>query len=146
MDQQTTKITGGCLCGAVRFEVQAPPLFARTCWCRLCQHIGAGGPTVNVGFSATGFQVEGETRDLAGVADSGSHMHRRFCPLCGSHLFSTSESRPQFVVVRAGALDDPDLAKPSMTIWTAAAPRWACFDPDLPQIAGQPTPPPSPAA
>jgi hypothetical protein len=44
--------------------------------------------------------------------------------------------------VRAGALDDPNLAPPSAIIWGKSAPAWACFDPDLPRIEGQPPPPP----
>jgi hypothetical protein len=145
MGDEATTITGGCLCGAVRFEVSAPPLFARTCWCRLCQHIGAGGPSVNVGFPSTALRVEGELRDFSSLADSGNRMHRHFCPRCGSHIYVGSEARPWAVVVRAGALDDPEIAQPSMTIWTAEAPGWACIDADLPQVPGQPAPPPNPA-
>jgi hypothetical protein len=67
-------------------------------------------------------------------------MHRKFCPNCGTQLFSQAESRPGLVFIRAGALDDPEIAKPSSTIWTASAPSWATIDPDLPQVAGQPAP------
>jgi hypothetical protein len=45
--------------------------------------------------------------------------------------------------VRAGALDDPNLAAPTAIIWSASAPAWACFDPDLPRIEGQPPPLPT---
>lgn len=141
MAEDAPNIAGGCLCGAVRFTVTAQPVLARTCWCRLCQHIGAGGPTVNVVFPAEAVRIEGETRDFTSTADSGNSMHRRFCVQCGSHLFSTAESRPQVIVIRAGALDDPETARPSMTIWTESAPSWACFDPDLPQVAQQAPPP-----
>jgi hypothetical protein len=45
-------ITGGCRCGAVRYSIEAEPLFARHCWCRDCQYIGAGAGTVNVFFAS----------------------------------------------------------------------------------------------
>jgi len=134
------EITGGCLCRAVRYRITAEPITARVCWCRLCQYIGAGSATVNVCFPSDAITIEGELRDYRSVADSGNVMHRRFCPSCGTHLFSEAESRPHLIFVRAGTLDDPEIARPAMTIWTSAAPSWACIDPQLPALEGQPHP------
>lgn len=50
-------------------------------------------------------KVSGETRDYTLLADSGNVAHRRFCPVCGTHLFSASEARPHLVFVRAGTLE-----------------------------------------
>jgi hypothetical protein len=124
----------------VTFELSSDPISARACWCRLCQYIGAGGATVNVAFYSNSLTVKGETRDFASEADSGSRMHRRFCPACGTHLFSEAEPRPYLVFVRAGALDNPEIVQPVATIWTRQAPSWACFDPNLPELEGQPPP------
>jgi hypothetical protein len=135
------EITGGCLCRAVRYRVTAEPIMARACWCRLCQYLGAGGPTVNVCFPADAVTITGVLRDLTGIADSGNVMHRRFCPACGTQLTSAAESLPHLLFLRAGTLDDPEVAKPVMTIWTAAAPSWAVIDRRLPAFAGQPPPP-----
>jgi hypothetical protein len=133
-------ITGGCLCKAVRYRVSAAPIVTRVCWCRLCQYIGAGSGTVNTCFPTAALTVTGTIRDYPSVADSGNVMHRKFCPECGVHLFSEAESRPHLVFVRTGTLDDPNLAEPATTIWTSAAPQWACFDPSLPRVEGQPPP------
>ncbi|MBV9511189.1 MAG: GFA family protein [Caulobacteraceae bacterium] len=135
-----TEITGGCLCGAVRFRCSAEPLGARVCWCRDCQRFGAGGPTVNVMFPREAVAIEGPLGEFASLADSGNPMRRRFCPTCGVHLFSETDARPQVIVVRAGALDDPEAANPQMTIWTASAPSWAFFHEDLPQAERQAPP------
>ena len=134
------KISGGCLCGAVRYESSAPPIVTRACWCRVCKFIGAGSGTVNTCFRTETFTRHGETRDYAGIADSGNLMHRRFCPTCGTHLYSEAESRPQLVFVRVGTLEDPNLAVPAMTIWTSQAPDWACISEQLPRIEQQPPP------
>jgi hypothetical protein len=133
-------ITGGCLCRAVRYQIAAPPIVTRVCWCRLCQYLGAGSGTVNACFPSNALTVAGELADFQCIADSGNKMHRRFCGVCGTQLFSEAESRPHLVFVRAGTLDDPEVARPAATIWTAQAPTWACFDPGLPAIAGQPPP------
>ena len=133
-------ITGGCLCKSVRYELSAAPIVTRACWCRLCQYIGAGSATVNCCFPSNAITIKGELRDYQSVADSGNIMHRRFCPSCGTHLFSAAESRPHLIFVRAGTLDDPEIVKPDMTIWTSQAPSWACFDEKLPRVEKQPPP------
>ena len=132
--------TGGCLCKAVRFRVTAEPIAMRLCWCRLCQYLASGNATVNLVFPSNAITIEGELRDFRSIAASGSVMHRRFCPTCGTHMFSESEARPHLIVVRNGALDDTGLLAPSATIWTAEAPEWAWIDEALPQHAGQPPP------
>mgnify|MGYP000595617851 CR=1 FL=1 len=134
-------ITGGCLCGSVRYEIDAAPIVCRTCWCRFCQKIGAGGPSVNVGFPVDRTTISGALTDYPSTADSGNAMHRRFCPACGVHLFSEAEARPNLIFVRAGTLDDPEIAKPEITIWTAEAPSWACIDSEIPSLEGQPPAP-----
>jgi hypothetical protein len=55
-------------------------------------------------------------------------------------LFSEAEPRPHLVFVRAGTLDNPEIARPAATIWAAEAPSWACIDESIPRIEGQPPP------
>ena len=136
----TGNITGGCLCKAVRYSISAAPIVTRACWCRVCQYLGAGSGTVNTCFPSAAVTVTGELRDYVMTADSGNLSHRRFCPTCGTQLFSASEARPQLVFVRAGTLDDPELARPAMSIWTSMAPSWACLDERLPKVERQPPP------
>ena len=133
-------ITGGCLCGAVRFECDQPPVLARACWCRVCQYISSGNASINVVLRTEGLRITGELGEYCSTADSGNRMRRRFCPKCGTPLFSESDARPGLMVVRAGALDDREIARPSGYIWTASAPSWAEIDPSLANCEGQPPP------
>jgi hypothetical protein len=135
------QISGGCWCRAIRYEFSAPPMVARACWCRVCQYIGAGSGTINVCFPVAALTLHGAPANYRSVAYSGNVMHRRFCATCGTHLFSEAEARPHLIFVRAGTLDDPEIGRPTVTIWTSAAPSWACFDPALPRVEGQPPPP-----
>jgi hypothetical protein len=134
------EISGGCLCRSVRYESSAAPMITRVCWCRVCQYIGAGSGTVNIAFRTETFAILGELRDYRSIADSGNVMHRRFCPTCGVHMFSEAEVRPHLIFVRAGTLDEPNSVQPSMTIWTAQAPSWACINEALPRVERQPAP------
>ena len=133
-----TQITGGCLCGAVRFSSSAAPVTMRVCWCRVCQYLAAGSGSANVCFRTETFEIEGEPSDFVSIADSGNRMHRRFCPACGTPMFSEAESRPHLIFVRAGTLDDREAIRPVASIWTSSAPSWACLDESLPMFEGQP--------
>ena len=97
-------ITGGCLCSAVRYSISAAPIVTRVCWCRVCQYVGAGSGTVNVCFPSAALEVNGELREYHRVADSGNPMLRRFCPQCGTHLFTSTTARPHLTFVRAVVL------------------------------------------
>ena len=133
-------ITGGCLCRAVRYTVAAEAMATRVCWCRDCQYVAAGGASVNLVFSTAAVTLSGPLRDYVSVAASGNRMHRQFCERCGTPVTSRSEARPHLTILRAGTLDDPELAKPSLTIWTDSAPSWACIDAEIPRTPRQPPP------
>jgi hypothetical protein len=133
-------ITGGCLCRAVRYRCDAPPIAARICWCRVCQYLAAGSGTVNVCLPNKSFMSSGTPVIYTSISDSGNTMRRHFCGRCGSPLFSTADARPHLIFVRAGTLDDPGAVTPGSTIWVSQAPAWACIDPALPQFPGQPPP------
>lgn len=140
MTETEADIAGGCLCGAVRFRSTAAPTTTRYCWCRDCQHLASGNATVNVVFARQAVTIEGEVGVYESLADSGNQMRRSFCPKCGAPLFSEAVSRPHLIIIRAGALDDPNVAEPAAAIWTSSAPRWACIDPTLEQFPVQPPP------
>jgi hypothetical protein len=133
-------VTGRCYCGAVRFQSDQPPIATRACWCRDCQYLSAGNASVNVIFRTGGVKITGELGEYVSTADSGNVMRRRFCPKCGTPMFSEALSRPNLIIVRAGALDDREAVRPSGFIWTASAPSWGLVDPNLSNCEGQPAP------
>lgn len=133
-------ITGGCLCGAVRYEISAQPIMARMCYCRVCQYLACGNAAVNAAFPSAAVTLTGTLKDYVSTADSGTEMHRRFCPECGVHVTTAAAIRPHILMIRAGTLDDPNIITPTAAIWVDSAPRWTCFDPAIEQIAKQPPP------
>jgi hypothetical protein len=102
---------------------------------------------VNLLVAVDGLTISGALAEHTKTADSGNQVTRQFCPRCGTHLVATSSARPQFRVLRAGNLDEPSSIQPTMNIWAASAPGWACLDPSLERVEQQPMPPkPSPGA
>jgi hypothetical protein len=95
---------------------------------------------VNLVFMTSAVTISGPLRDYSSIADSGTRMHRQFCERCCTPVTSASEARPHLLILRAGTLDDPELARPSLTIWTDSAPTWARIDERLPSTPRQPPP------
>ena len=136
------ELTGRCLCKAVRYHLSEAPRLALSCWCRDCQYLGAGSGTVSALFRDGTVVVAGEMRDYASTADSGGHVVRQFCPICGTQVLARSDRYPGMVFLRLGTLDDTEKLRPTVTMWTASAPSWAPIDPGLPKLDRQPPPNP----
>jgi hypothetical protein len=131
-------MTGGCLCGKVRYEISAQPVSTANCHCRSCQKsVGAPHLAILV-VPASSFTVTGNYREYITIAASGNKMHRNFCPECGTSLFVINSGFPQFRPVSAVTLDDPSDYKPEKDIWVADAQPWDVMNPDLPKFAGNP--------
>jgi hypothetical protein len=138
------RITGRCFCGAVQFHFDDMPIARRACWCRDCQYLSSGNASINAIFKTATFAVTGKVSDYISTADSGNIMRRSFCPNCGTPLFSRAMNRPDLMVVRGGALDDPALSRPESYIWTASVPDWGLYDEALPNCEAQPAAIPNP--
>jgi hypothetical protein len=134
-------ISGHCLCGSIRFNIDAEPIGARMCWCNDCQRIASGSATVNVIFAEDAVTFDGDLSTFDMVADSGNTVQRGFCPQCGSQMYSkTLEPKGLPIRIRAGVLSDPQLIAPQAIIWTDSAPQWAILDPALPHFPKGPPP------
>ena len=127
-----TEITGGCLCGAVRFSAETDAPISLACHCRDCQYVSGGAPAVVVVVPSAALRVTGDTRSFRATADSGTEVHRAFCPDCGTPLFAGNAAHPEVVSIKLGALDDPAAFAPQSHIWTASAQPWHHIDRALP--------------
>ncbi len=130
--------TGGCDCGAIRYEIAAEPLIAGHCQCRDCQRASGNGHASNIGFPRAAVKLEGKATHWEKTADSGNVVTRSFCPTCGSPVYSTNSGMPDFFVVRAASLDDPSRFKPQMVFYTASGFAWDHLDPALPRFEKMP--------
>ena len=132
-------LEGGCLCGAVRYEVDAEIRELRACHCKDCQKASGTNWSVNAVLPAAALKIlRGTPRRYDATAASGRTLHRFFCGDCGSPLFSRRESTPQVIVLRAGTLDRPVEARVTAHIWTASRQPWSHIDPEATQLPGNP--------
>ena len=118
------KITGGCLCGAVRYTANGPSLRMHLCHCRDCKRFTGTAFGAGIVFPATSVVVDGELRSFDVMGGSGHLVHRKFCSRCGSGVLVTADVKTDIVVVQAGSLDDPSLFIPTTEFFTDAALVW----------------------
>lgn len=131
--------SGGCLCGAVRYESSAEPVFSINCHCRDCQRTtGTAYAPVMVVPKAAVQIIQGEPRYYTAQSDSGETVSRGFCPECGSGIFSKLSANPDVIGLKAASLDDPSWFRPAMDIYTASAQPWDVLNPDLPKVPKMP--------
>lgn len=133
-----TSLSGGCLCGAVRYEISAAPVFAGNCHCRDCQRTSGSGFAPTLLMPEPAVRISGVVKYHESRADSGRVIARGFCPSCGSQLFGKLELMPGMLGVRAGTLDDPAAFHPTLDFHTSSAAPWDAMDPQLPKFPGAP--------
>ena len=128
-----TSFTGGCACGAIRYECTAEPITMFNCHCRDCQRATGSAFSAVVYVPAKAFKItKGSPRYYATSSEMGGHNKRGFCPDCGSRLFGGTTDQGQGIT--ASSLDDPGLFNPQFEIWTSDAQPWDHMDPKVPKF------------
>jgi len=131
-------ITGGCHCGAVRYTLGTPPMWAGHCQCTNCQKFSSAGHISNMVVAKDAFEVSGELQAYSYDADSGNHMTRYVCPVCATPIYGESSANPTAVVLRAGSLDDASVFDAKAVIYTDSAVSWDAVDTGLPTFPKMP--------
>ncbi len=117
---------GGCACGQIRYRVSAEPVAMVNCHCRACQRASGGAGSNIVVVRQSDYQLlKGAPKSHLSKSDGGNEVKRWFCGECGSPLYSLSDRRGEFVLLKVGSLDDPSGFKPMVDVWTSAAQPWA---------------------
>ena len=131
--------SGGCLCGAVKFEFDKPNLIsAHHCHCIDCQKsTGSGKATVLV-LPSNAIKMEGELKFHTTTTISGRNMNRGVCRECGSPVLSFIEEMPEVKFVKAGSLDDSSWLKIDSNFFSSSAHAWSPIDEDIPSFTHNP--------
>jgi hypothetical protein len=131
--------TGGCACGAIRYEVSAEPIFANHCQCLDCQHKSGTGHGSYLTFPSRGaVALTGQAKHWDMVGDSGNVKTRGFCPACGCPVYLTFAAMPELFTIHAASLDDPSRFKPQVVTYAVRGHAWDQLDPALPKFDKMP--------
>lgn len=114
--------TGGCLCGAIRYEVTGEPVRAQICHCDDCRRSTGASCATNVFVHTSDLKVtKGEPRIFKHKADSGNVRVKAFCGTCGSQLFGWGENKPEMTGIKVGTIDDASFVRPWAHVYVSRA-------------------------
>lgn len=122
MSELSLPATGGCRCGAVRFEITAAPLLTMACHCNGCQRMTGSAFSLSAAIPSDGFRVTAGEPVIGGLHGATRHF---FCPRCLSWLFTRPEGMDGFVNLRPTMLDEPSWFEPFIETCTAEGFHWA---------------------
>jgi hypothetical protein len=118
-------ITGGCQCGALRYEITLAPRMVYNCHCTNCQKIGGGAFSTPIAVLEAAFRfVAGEPRVVEWASDAGNTRWGSFCGACGSRIGHGARPSNGVLSIRGGTLDDTSWVEPVADIWTRSAQPW----------------------
>ena len=121
---------GGCLCGAVRYELTVPPSLVGYCHCTLCRH-SAGAPVQVFATIPRGDLVF--VRGMPRCYPSTSFGRRYFCGECGTQLCMQVDHEPDTMDVTVASMDDAEAVEPGFHIWHESRLPWFDTDDALPR-------------
>lgn len=139
MSTLKTPFTGGCACGAVRYEATAEPVFTLHCHCRDCQRSSGGPFSSFLIVPKEAFKLsKGEPKFHASPSEAGGMTRRGFCAECGSPVMGKPDAAPEIVAIRTASLDDPSWFAPQVDVWTCDAHGWDHMNEALPKFEKYP--------
>jgi hypothetical protein len=127
MNDSPKRYTGGCLCGALRYEAEGEPLYAGHCYCVDCRKASGSGFVPYMGFAGSAVRFTGQSRQFRSKAAGGGDAVRNFCPVCGSLVFGGDVGKDDSFTIYAGSLDDPSAFHPTAAIFARSRPPWAAI-------------------
>ena len=118
------RVTGGCLCGAVRYSIVGEPVVQLFCYCTDCTKVsGTDGYAAYVVQRSNLTLDQGQPSSFSVTAKSGRTNTRNFCATCGSRLWADLDTG--LASVAGGSLDDPGNFQPTMVHCELDAPPWS---------------------
>ena len=120
---------GGCLCGAVRYILSAPPKWTALCHCESCRRAASAPVVAWMGFAPEQVVWTGDRSHY----NSSDIATRSFCPTCGSQMSFESSQWPGEIHLYGVSLDDPEAFVPELHCHTAEHLGWLHLADDLPR-------------
>jgi hypothetical protein len=138
LQEVPSHLTGGCMCGAVRYEISEQPLFGALCHCDRCRSQSGSAFSTVIFIKRSTFHLEGETNVFEDTGTSGLWVGRRCCARCGSPLTTETDLVPDLMIVKVGGIDNNEWFRPVMELFVGRRRPWVEPVPGAQQFEGNP--------
>jgi hypothetical protein len=136
----TTSYSGGCACGAVRYQTDTASIFENHCQCVDCRRRSGTGHGSWLTFpQRSQVQITGKAQEWQVAGDSGALKSHGFCPVCGVPVYLTFAAMPDLFTIAAGSLDAPQVFQPKVVSYAFRGCAWDVMDPTLASFAKMPS-------
>ena len=123
--------SGGCSCGAVRYEATGEPLRVSVCHCKECQRRTGSAFGISCYFPEKSVKIlQGTLKSYQRLSDEGRWFKTQFCDVCGSTVLWHLEVLPEAIGIAGGTLDVTDWLNPRLHVWASSAQKWIRFPDD----------------
>ena len=132
-------VTGQCLCGQVKYEMENAPAMQGVCHCKNCQRQAGSAFSTLAGVPKAEFKfTSGEPKlYVDGDTKSGNTAERYFCGTCGSPIYSALPSQPDTLFLKTGTMDDTSGFAPMFHVWCSTKQNWVQLEEGVPQMETQ---------
>jgi hypothetical protein len=138
LPQPPERMTGGCMCGAVRYTIAEKPLAAGLCHCNRCRPQSGSAFSTVIFVHRSAITITGETAVFDDIGSSGLRVLRRYCPRCGSPLTTEADVAPDVMFVKAGGIDSNEWYQPVLEMFVGRRRPWVSPVPGAIQFEGNP--------
>ena len=134
------KYSGGCQCGAIRYDILGAPELLLACHCTDCQRQSGSAFGMTLVVSEEDFQLtKGDVKTYSLKSAAGRPKLGAFCPNCGTRIYHKPEWRKGMVSVKPGTLDDTSGLKPTLHLWTSSKQPWITISEGVEAYETQPS-------
>jgi hypothetical protein len=118
------EMTGGCLCGQIRYTANANPAFVGVCHCEHCQKQTGTAFSILIGIPKSAISINGQLKTFHDKGDSGQPVERNFCPECGSPILFDAAVISGLTFIYGGTLDDTSWLDPKVHVYCDSKEQW----------------------
>lgn len=132
------KNSGKCLCGAVTYEVDGPPIIVAQCHCDECRRLSGTGHSIGAMFTQEAVSLSGTLSEFKFMSDKSSEVTKAFCANCGSPIYGTNTRSAGHLTLTLGSMDDASGMHVQVVIFERHKQHWDQLGQDVISFATQP--------